>query len=47
MPPDLIKTLDRIATAASLSTQQNRTLKPLATPTAIPPRVGIGKPKLV
>ena len=31
MQNDLIKTLDRIATASSLSTQQNRTLKPLAT----------------
>jgi hypothetical protein len=47
MQNDLIKTLDRIATAASLSTQQNRTLKPLATPPAIPPRVGTGQPKLI
>ncbi len=47
MQPDLIKTLDRIATAASLSTQQNRTLKPLAAPPAIPTRVGTGQPKLI
>ena len=46
MPDDIIKALDKVATAASLSTQQNKTLKPIATAPAIPERVGTGKPTL-
>ena len=46
MPDDIIKALDKVATAASLSTQQNKTLKPIAPAPAIPARVGTGKPTL-
>ena len=46
MPDDIIKTLDKVATAASLSTQKNSTLKPIAPAPAIPERVGTGKPTL-
>lgn len=46
MPDDIIKALDKVATAASLSTQKNSTLKPTAQAPAIPERVGTGKPTL-
>ena len=38
--------LDKVATAASLSTQKNSTLKPIVPAPAIPERVGTGKPTL-
>lgn len=46
MPDDIIRSLDKIATAAGLSTQKNRTLRPVTPAPAIPPRVGTGKPTL-
>ena len=46
MPDDIIKALDKVATAASLSTQQNKTLKPISPAPSIPDRVGTGKPTL-
>ena len=46
MPDDIIKALDKVATAASLSTQKNSTLKPIAPAPSSPERVGTGKPTL-
>lgn len=44
MPADLVKTLDTLATAVTLSTRINRVLPAPAPTPAIPARSGTGQP---
>ena len=43
MLDDLVKTLDMLTTATTLSTQQNKVLKPILPPAPIPARSGSAK----